>query len=300
MVVGPTGVGKTALAIHLASRLHGEVVSADSRQLYRGMDIGTAKPSAEEQIAAVHHLVDVADPDDPWSVTRFQEAAQRVIADIHVRGKLPILAGGTGQYVFALVEAWQPPVNPPDTRLRRVLEAWAAKIGAQELHRKLALLDPPAGARVDPTNLRRIIRALEVILSSGCRFSAQIRSGESPYDTRIIGVTLERPQLYSRIDRRIEDMLAAGFLEEVRGLLAKGFDPASGPLSAIGYREMTSVLRGEMTLEEAGTRMKRLTRRYIRQQYNWFRLTDPRITWFEAEDGFEDKVVQYLIPWLSD
>lgn len=283
VIVGPTAVGKTTTAIELALRLDGEVVSADSRYFYRGMDIGTAKPTMEERQGVPHHLVDVADPDERWSLSIFQRAAKDAIHAIHGRGRLPILVGGTGQFVKAVVEDWVPPDIEPNLRMREVLEAWGREISPAELHRKLSLLDPEAAAHMDANNLRRSVRALEVIFSTGRRFSSQQVKNISPYQVVQIGLTRPREEIYARVDQRIDWMMTAGLLDEVQRLLARGFSPDLPSMSAIGYREAGKVLRGEMTREEAVMWMKRLTRVFVRKQYNWFRLTDPGIQWFEVQ-----------------
>jgi tRNA dimethylallyltransferase len=280
VIVGPTAVGKSGLALALAGRLGGEIVSADSRQFYRGMDIGTAKPTPAERARVPHHLVDVADPDQPWSLAVFQRAARRAIAEIQARDRLPFLVGGTGQYVRAVIQAWDLPSQAPDDALRAALEGWAAQVGADGLHERLARLDPQAAGAIDARNVRRTIRALEVILRTGRRFSGQRRRAASPYALLIVGLKMLREALYRRVDERIEAMLAAGFADEVRSLLERGYSPDLPALSAIGYREMVAHIQGRMGLEEAVAQMKRLTRRYIRQQANWFREDDPTIHWF--------------------
>ncbi len=282
VIVGPTAVGKTEISIQLAERLDGEIVSADSRLFYRGMDIGTAKPSPEQRARLPHHLIDVADPDQTWSLAVFQRAATEAIANIRVRGKLPFLVGGTGQYIHAVTHAWAPPAAAPHVRLRAKLEDMAKSHGKDWLHEWLAALDPAAAESIDPRNLRRTVRALEVIFTTGRKFSEQRRQGESPYQLLMIGLTRPRPELYALIDARIEAMFAAGLLDEVRGLLAKGYSPELPAMSSIGYRECVAVLEGCMTLEEAKVQMRRLTRVFVRRQANWFRKDDPQIHWFEA------------------
>lgn len=280
LIVGPTAVGKTEIALALAERLGGEIVSADSRLLYRGMDIGTAKPTPAELRRVPHHLIDVADPDDVWGLATYQRRAREAIEDIHARRRLPFVVGGTGQYVRALIESWEIPAQEPDHRLRDVLEAWGKEIGPHALHRKLRLLDPLAAERIDPFNVRRTIRALEVTLLSGRRFSAQGKKSQSPYSLLQIGLERPRAELYARIDARIQAMFDAGLVDEVRGLLAQGFAPTLPTLSAIGYQEIAAYLQGQMTLDEAVTQMKRLTRVFVRRQANWFSAKDPAIHWF--------------------
>ncbi len=294
VLVGPTAVGKTELSLRLAERLHGEVVSADSRLFYTGMDIGTAKPTAEERRRVPHHLIDVTDPAHPWSLAVFQQAAAEAIAAIQARGHLPFLVGGTGQYIHAVIHGWKPPELAPDPALRQVLESLATANGGLWLHEKLALLDPASAASIDPRNLRRTVRALEVILSTGRRFSDQRGQGESPYHTLMIGLTRPRPELYTRIDARIEAMFSTGLLEEVQGFLDQGLSPALPGLSAIGYRECAQVLQGQMTLDEAKTQMRRLTRVFVRRQANWFKADDPNIHWFEAGNEPLDEIVALI------
>lgn len=294
LLVGPTAVGKTDLAIELALRLGGEVVSADSRLFYRGMDIGTAKPSAEERRGVRHHLIDVANPDETWSLALFQQEARRVIADIHQRGHLPLLVGGTGQYVRAVTEGWTPPEVKPDERLRGILEKMAGAHDSFWLHDKLKILDPAAADSIDPRNLRRAVRALEVIFTTGQPFSAQRRVSGSPYRLIAIGLNRPREELYQRVDLRIETMFARGLLDEVQSLIEKGYSASLPSMSAIGYREAAAVLRGEMTVEQAKTQMKRLTRIFVRRQANWFKETDPNIRWFEAGSASVDEIEQVI------
>lgn len=281
----------------MAERLDGEIVSADSRYFYRGMDIGTAKPSTAEMARVRHHLVDVADPDQTWSLAVFQQAAREAIDGIHARGKLPLLVGGTGQYIRAVTEGWTPPEVAPDARLRQVLERMALERGEDGihwLHAKLELLDPEAAAKIDARNLRRTVRALEVILSTGQLFSAQSSRGESAYELLTVGLSRPREELYQRVDERIDLMFQNGFLQEVAQLYEKGYGPALPSMSAIGYREAGAVLRGEMSLEEAKTQMRRLTRMFVRRQTNWFKPDDPQIRWFEAGQVTPDEVAAWV------
>jgi tRNA dimethylallyltransferase len=295
ILVGPTAVGKTALALELAGELDAEIISADSRLFYRGMDIGTAKPTPQELRSVPHHLIDVVEPDQTYSLALFQREALRIIADIHSRGKLPLVVGGTGQYVRAITEGWSIPPQQPDPRMRAAIEAWAGEIGGQAMHAKLALLDPAAAANIYWRNRRRTIRALEVIFNTGKRFSAQRRKGALPYQYKMIGLKRERTELYARIDARIEQMIADGFADEVRGLLAKGYATDSPALSAIGYGEMAAYVKGEMTLDEAVMLIKRRTRQFVRRQANWFKESDPKIKWFEMGEGIGKIVVDYIL-----
>ncbi len=299
VIVGATAVGKTELALQVAEALQGEIVSADSRLFYRGMDIGTAKPTAQERSQVAHHLIDVAEPDESWSLARFQERAAQVITDIHARGRLPMLVGGTGQYVQAVSEGWSPPGQPPDLRLRDALQKWATEIGPFELHRRLALLDPQAAANIDARNVRRSVRALEVILHTGRFFSAQRQKNPSPYALLKIGLTRPRSELYARVDARIDAMIQNGLIEEVRGLVQKGFTADLPTMSAIGYREIAAYLRGEMSLDDARAQMKRFTRRYVRQQGAWFREEDRSIHWFQPGESTAQEVVDLICEWLE-
>lgn len=283
VIVGPTAVGKTELSLQLAERLDGEIVSADSRLFYRGMDIGTAKPSAEERLRVPHHLIDVADPDQTWSLSIFQQAASQAIAGIHARGRLPLLVGGTGQYVRAVMEGWDLPPQEPDPALRAVLEQWATELGGQALHERLRVVDPQAADLIDFRNVRRTIRALEVIFGTGRRFSEQRQRSASPYSLLTIGLRRQRADLYRRIDQRIQAMLETGLIDEVRRLLDLGYAPGLPTMSAIGYREIGAYLRGETSLEEAVALMKRITRRFVRHQGAWFGESDPTIHWFDAD-----------------
>jgi tRNA dimethylallyltransferase len=246
------------------------------------MDIGTAKPTPKERAQVPHHLIDVAEPDEIWSLAVFQQKATEIIADIQTRGKLPFLVGGTGQYVRAVTEGWTPPEVEPDPRLRRVLEGLAENKGTYWLHEGLKANDPMAAKKIDPRNVRRTVRALEVILTTGRPFSQQRRQSNSPYNLLTIGLKRPREELYQRVDERIEAMFAAGFVDEVKGLLDKGYSPDLPTMSAIGYRECIRVLKGQMSIEQAKVEMRRATRVFVRHQANWFKEDDPDIQWFEA------------------
>lgn len=282
LLLGPTAVGKTGIAIQLAGRIDGEIVSADSRLFYRGMDLGTAKPTRNELGRVPHHLIDIAEPDEILSLAVFQAKARQAIADIHARGRLPLLVGGTGQYIRAVTEGWRPPEVPPDERLRSALEKEKDGRGGGWLHEKLTILDPEAARRIDPRNVRRTLRALEVIFTTGRRFSEQRRRVASPYRLITIGLQRPRPELYARIDARIESMFEAGLINEVKGLLAKGYSPELPTLSAIGYRECIGVIEGRLSTEQAKVEMRRATRVFVRRQANWFKESDPDIAWFYA------------------
>ena len=295
VLVGPTAVGKTALSLHLARRFDGEIISADSRLFYRGMDIGTAKPTPAERAAAPHHLLDLCDPDETISLGQYQRLAYRAIDDVLTRGRLPILVGGTGQYVLAVVEGWGIPEVAPRPALRAALEG----LGEAELARWLAALDPAAAGRIDSRNVRRVVRALEVTLVTGRPISELQRKTPPPYDVLIIGLLMKRQSLYARIDARVDAMMAAGLLDEVRRLRDAGYSRDLPSMSGLGYRQLLAYLDGEMSLEAAVERIKFETHRFARQQATWFRRDDPRIAWFDLETGRAEQIVTFVEGWLG-
>jgi tRNA dimethylallyltransferase len=284
VIVGPTAVGKTETALKIIQKFDGEIVSADSRLFYRGMDIGTAKPSRTEQNIVPHHLIDVVDPDVTWSLGIFQQEAEKIIHGIHEKGKIPFLVGGTGQFIRAVTEGWNIPRQEPDHRMRAVLLNWSEEIGSDGLYQKLKILDPIAAENIDARNVRRVIRAIEVCLLTGSRFSSQRSKLISPYDLLILGLRRDRTELFSRIDARIESMFQSGFIDEVKSLLDRGYSPDLPSFSAIGYREISAYLDGKTTLEEAKLLIKRGTHQYVRRQANWFKESDPYIHWFPVDD----------------
>jgi tRNA dimethylallyltransferase len=298
VILGPSAVGKTEIALELAERFNGEIISADSRLFYRGMDIGTAKPSVQDRKRVKHHLIDVAAPDETWSLALFQHAAQQAIQGSYSRQHLPFLVGGTGQFVRSILEGWKIPPAHPDPRLRQVLEQWASQLGTAELHRKLSLLDPKAASVIDPSNARRTMRALEVILTTGKRFSDQRTSGDKRYETLQLGLMRPRPELYQRVDERITSMIESGFIDEVRWLLEAGYSPELPTMSAIGYGEIIAYLQGKITLDEAIRLMKRRTRIFIRRQANWFKENDPDIRWFRVGKNTRTELEGLIIEWL--
>ena len=293
-LVGPTAVGKTDLSIQLARRLDAEILSADSRLFYRGMDIGTAKPSPAERRTIPHHLVDFLDPDESFSLAEFQAAVYQIAGDVLGRGRLPLVVGGTGQYVRAITEGWQIPALAPHPELRMILERIAADRGAGALHSWLETLDPPSAQAIDPRNLRRTVRALEVIFSSGRPFSAQRRKGKRRFDAIVLGLIRPRDELYERIDRRVDEMLANGLVNEVQSLLDAGYPPGLPSMSAIGYREIAEVLTGSSSLPEDAAAMKKRSRTLVRRQANWFKPDDPGITWFQAGEGALARIESHL------
>ncbi len=284
-IVGPTATGKSALAARLAERLGGEIINADSRQVYRGMDIGTAKPAAEERARARHWLIDVVDPDEPFSLGRYLDLANEALADCRSRGVLPLLAGGTGQYIWALLEGWEVPRVPPDPQLRAELEAQAAREGPAVLIEELERVDPAYAARVDKQNLRRVVRALEVYRRTGRPISSCQTRRPPGVAWSAIGLACERGELYRLIDTRVDAMVAAGLVDEVCGLIERGYGCGLPAMSGIGYRQVCQHLAGELSLEDAIERAKTETHRLARMQRNWFRAGDPRIHWIDVAAG---------------
>ncbi|GAB4459926.1 MAG: tRNA (adenosine(37)-N6)-dimethylallyltransferase MiaA [Anaerolineae bacterium] len=279
VIVGPTAVGKTALSLRLAQEFPIEILSADSRQIYRGCDIGTAKPTADELATAPHHFINVANPDEIITLAQFQQQAYALIAAIHGRGRLPALVGGSGQWVKAVVEGWGIPRVPPDYALRAELE----QLDPAALHAELSAVDPPAAARIDARNVRRVIRALEVYRKTGIPISTHQQKNPPPYDILQIGLTMPREQLYTRLDWRIDKMMERGLLAEVEALARAGYGWQQPALMGLGYKQVGQYLRGEVSLDEAVALIKKETRRFVRQQYNWFRLDDDRIEWLEVD-----------------
>ena len=283
VIVGPTGVGKSRLGLELAGEFSGEIVSADSRQVYRYMDIGTARPSPGEQSLVRHHVLDIINPDQDFSLARYQQIACEAIDNIHRRGQLPFLVGGSGLYVRAVVEGWRIPRVPPDAGFRQEMEKRAAESGGHSLYEELVRIDPVAAHRIDPRNVRRVIRALEVSRSTSAPIS-ELRGKQVPsYETLIIGLTTDRSELYRRIDYRVDTMIERGLVDEVKKLVEMGYGSAPPVVSGIGYRQITMYLRGELSLTEAVQQMKTETHRLVRHQYSWFRLKDEHIHWFDVQ-----------------
>lgn len=277
-IVGPTAVGKSELALELAEEFRGEIVSADSRQIYRGMDIGTAKPTPADRARVPHHLIDVVNPNAVFTLADYQHLAYTIIAQIHARGKVPFLVGGTGLYVRAVLDGLTIPRVMPNPERRREL----AREDAHVLHARLQQLDAHAAARIDPHNKRRVIRALEVCEATGQPISALQQQRPPDYRVLRIGLTMPRAQLYERINARVDRMIAEGLIEEVRALLAHGYTTDLPAMSGLGYRQIAAYLNGALTREEAIRQLKRDTRRFVHHQYTWFRLDDSRIRWYDS------------------
>ncbi len=293
-LVGPTGVGKTALAMALADYLPIEVVSADSRAVYRWMDLGTAKPSPAERQRVPHHLIDVVDPDEPYSLAVYQQQALQAVARIDARGRTPLLVGGAGLYVSAVCDGLAMPDVAPDTAFRAAMEERVRNEGWQVLQPALENVDPESARRIDPKNVRRVIRALEVHHVTGKPFSAWQTPGRPPVECVLIGLSLERQTLFERLDRRIDAWIEAGLVDEVHRLLERGYAPTLPSMSGLGYREIAQVVRGELDLPAAIAQFKIATHQYARRQMTWFR-RDQRIVWLDAAAATPEQVRAILM-----
>lgn len=298
ILTGPTAVGKTNLSIRLAKAVNGEIISADSMQVYRRMDIGTAKIKPEEMCGVPHHLIDICEPTEDYNVVRFATDAKRLIKEITERGHIPILVGGTGFYIQAVLYDIDFTENDEDTSCREELEAFAAEHGAEALHARLAKADPASAVAIHANNVKRVIRALEFYRQTGTRISehneAQ-RGKESAYNSAYFVLTQNRAVLYERIEKRIDLMLSEGLLEEVKGLLEEGCKPESVSMQGLGYKELVSYLNGECTLEEAVSILKRDTRHFAKRQLTWFR-REREVLWFDKDDyETEDAILEAML-----
>jgi len=289
-IVGPTAVGKSALAVRLAQKFRGEIVSADSRLVYRGMDIGTAKPTRAERGDIAHHLIDLVNPDEAFSLADYQHHAYATIAAIHARGHTPILVGGSGLYVRAVLEGLALPRVAPNPAHRAELE----RLDAHTLYARLQQLDPVAATRIDPRNTRRVIRAIEVCEASGKPISALQTRAAPDYNVLRIGLTLPREKLYERINARVDAMMDAGLVDEVRGLIERGYSTELPAMSGLGYRQIALYVTGGAPLAEAVRLLKRDTRRFVHHQYSWFRLDDERIHWFDVSSPRDAEIAELV------
>lgn len=302
-LVGPTGSGKTRTAIRICQALNAEIVSMDSMQVYRGMDIGTAKPTREELAAAPHHMIDVVEPDQMFTVSMYREMACEAMDGILARGKMPLLVGGTGLYLQAISYEMSLGENGADRSLRERLQQIAGEEdGPRRLHERLQRVDPASAEKLHPNDVRRVIRALEIYETSGRAKSEQTdeQRREGPYHVLVYGLSLPREQMYARINARVDEMIRNGLVDEVKGLLARGIEPRpeGGAMQAIGYKEIVSALRGEMTMERAVELIKQGSRRYAKRQWTWFR-HDKRTKWFdwtayESEDALIDALLRQI------
>ncbi len=285
VIVGPTAVGKSRVALKVAEKVPLEIISADSMQVYRGMDIGTAKPTPEERRRVVHHLVDILDPDQEFSVADFKGEVETLIPEINRRGRIPALVGGTGLYIDAVLKGYIFPDLAKDQELRKKLREEAESRGSRHLHQKLAQVDPAAAKHIHPNDARRIIRALEVYQKTGKPLTAlEGKRNGGQYDTLSFGLTMDRGTLYQRIEKRVEQMIQDGFLDEVTALYEAGCRADSVAMQALGYRELLDYLRGLVTWEETVRLIKRNTRRFAKRQYTWFR-RNKEIRWIKLDEG---------------
>ncbi|MGM9926337.1 MAG: tRNA (adenosine(37)-N6)-dimethylallyltransferase MiaA [Bacillus sp. (in: firmicutes)] len=292
-IMGPTAVGKTKLSIELAKKYNGEIISGDSMQVYRGMDIGTAKIKPEEMEGIPHYLIDVKDPSEAFNVAQFQELVTECIEDITARGKLPIIVGGTGLYIEAVLQQYSFSESVSDETYRKQLELIAAEQGVEEVHQMLAAIDAESAERIHPNNVRRVIRALEIYHCTGEKMSDQLKkqTKDYVYDAALIGLTMERDTLYERINLRVDMMFDEGLLSEVKRLYDAGLRDCQS-IQAIGYKELYDYFDGKVSLEEAKENLKQNSRRYAKRQLTWFR-NKMDVTWFEMDnDVFEKKFEQ--------
>ena len=292
-IVGPTASGKSRLGMEIARSVGGEIIGADSRQIYRHMDIGTAKPTVEDRQRVRHHLVDIIEPSDDYSVALYVRQAREAISNVLKRGRVPIVVGGTGQYVWALLEGWNVPEVSPNPLLRDELQARMAREGLPALVKELKETAPVAPRRIDLANPRRVIRALELALLAPDGEPAAPTRTPPPFQSTVIGIEVDRARLYDRINARVDAMFEAGWVGEVENLLDMGFGPDLPAMSSHGYREICEYLRGEVTLEDVVETIKTKIRRFPRQQGAWFRANDERIRWFSDENGGLDQAVDY-------
>jgi tRNA dimethylallyltransferase len=298
-VIGPTAVGKSQLALRLAKDFNGEIINADSRQVYRYMDIGTAKPSNDELSLIRHHLIDLINPDESFSLAIYQKLAFEAIKDIQKQHRLPFLVGGSGLYVWSVIEGWEIPPVTPNVEIRHSLEIRAKKEGAYTLYQELQKLDPVAATKIMPTNLRRIIRALEICQITGQPVSQLWQKKPPPYPVLIIGLTMQRDNLYRRIDSRVDGMIKQGLVEEVKALMAKGYSLDLPSMSGIGYKQIGKFLQRKLDLTAAIQQMKYETHRFARHQYAWFHLDDPRIHWLNEYGDMQEEATGLVAAFLS-
>lgn len=288
MLLGPTAVGKTRLSLELAGAFGAEIISGDSMQVYRGMDIGTAKITEAEMKGIPHHLIDIHDPLDAYSTAEFQEQGTRLIEEISSRGRLPFIVGGTGLYIESLCYGFRFSEAVADEAFRSEQDAYAEEHGAEALHARLAAVDPASAERLHPNDRRRIIRALEIYHQTNIPLSDSLseQKKESPYELCLIGLTMDRKKLYKRIEERIDQMVAQGLVAEVQGLLERGYSRSLVSMQGLGYKEIAAYLEGETTLEEAVILLKRDTRRFAKRQLSWFRHMK-EIQWIDVEESLD-------------
>tara|TARA_B100000029_G_scaffold116138_1_gene108865 strand:+ start:39166 stop:40086 length:921 start_codon:yes stop_codon:yes gene_type:complete len=298
-IVGPTATGKSRFSIELAESIGGEIINADSRQIYKHMDIGTGTPSSAQRARVKHHLYNLIDPDESFSLGVYLNHGRQTISDVMARNKLPILVGGTAQYVWALLEGWQVPSVAPNPDFRDKLEKLAEKETSTILYDRLTNIDPAAAKKIHPNNVRRLIRALEVIDQTGQLFS-DLSSRRSPnWEVNINGITMEQNKLQDAIYERILDQFNEGWVEEVKDLRQRGYKEGLPSLSALGYKEIGRYIDGHTTMEETISEIAKLTHRFSRKQYGWFKLSDPRIHWNDITKKNTNELINEITTDLS-
>lgn len=300
IILGPTAIGKTGLAVEIAQALNGEIVGADSRQIYKYMDIGTAKPTSKERENVVHHLIDFVEPDEDFTLAQFQDKAYTAIDDVLARGKLPLLVGGTGQYLTAVEEGWSIPRVPPNETIRDELYAEVERIGVDAFHSKLDAVDAESAEKIHPNNVRRVVRALEVYMETGTPISVLQQKKPPPYRIMGIGLNMEREALYQRSDTRVDIMVKNGFVDEVQSLLDMGYNRSLASMSALGYREMAEHILDDLSLDEAIQRTKFSTHNFIRRQEVWFRGHDNGILWHNMETLNRKQLIDDIAQWMQE
>jgi tRNA dimethylallyltransferase len=301
VIVGPTAVGKTYVSVELAKKLNTEVVSADSMQIYKEMDIGTAKITAEEMQGIKHHMIDIVSPDEDYSVSEFKYEAEQIMDNMLRNNKIPIIVGGSGLYVNSLIYDLDFGKTKSDDKLRSYYDCYYREHGEDALYEKLLKVDPEAAEKIHKNNVKRVIRALEVHDITGIKFSelnTDIRKPSTKYECILIGLSMDRKMLYDRINQRVDKMISEGLIEEVKGLLDKGYHNDLISMKAIGYKEIIDYLEGTVTLEEAVSILKRNTRRFAKRQFTWF-LKDENVKWFDIKDVREiDSVVESIYDYI--
>lgn len=297
-IVGPTAVGKTKMSIELAKQLNGEIISGDSMQIYRGMDIGTAKATMDERQGIPHHLIDEKNPDEPYSVAAFQQTVRAKMEEIKSRGKLPIIVGGTGLYIKSVLYDYE---FAGESESKEIDEAKYGHLSNEELHAKLAAVDEAGAKDIHPNNRKRVIRALEIYETSGVKKSEMIEKQEHKmiYDACLIGLTDDRTVLYDRINKRVDVMYETGLVEEVKALFDEGIPAESQSIRAIGYKELYDYFKGLISLEESKELIKRNSRRYAKRQYTWFN-NQMDVTWFKVDVQHFDKTVQEVLTYVQN
>ena len=297
-IVGPTAVGKTKMSIELAKQLNGEIISGDSMQIYRGMDIGTAKATMDERQGIPHHLIDEKNPDEPYSVAAFQQTVRAKMEEIKSRGKLPIIVGGTGLYIKSVLYDYE---FAGESESKEIDEAKYGHLSNEELHAKLAAVDEAGAKDIHPNNRKRVIRALEIYETSGVKKSEMIEKQEHKmiYDACLIGLTDDRNVLYDRINKRVDTMYETGLVEEVKALFEEGIPAESQSIRAIGYKELYDYFKGLISLEESKELIKRNSRRYAKRQYTWFN-NQMDVTWFKVDVQHFDKTVKEVLTYVQN